>query len=231
MQHNMSKPIDTINIHTLSRKLPQTKIRGTIIKLIANYMKERKVYTTYKNHTSSQRQFITGVPQGGVHSPTLFSIYTADISPEHQFRSWSTPKNIAITSTHTSTSAAKKYLHKVFVWTKQNNLTLNPDKTSCTLFTPDPSEYKSNLNLKINNAAPPRETHPEVLDLTFDPKFTYSTHMHNISVQAHKPLHSTHRNRIGLTEGDTRGYLQSSHETGSGVFLFDMVVSCILDQH
>ena len=55
--------------------------------------------------------------------------------------------------THTSTSAAKKYiqpyLHKDFVWTKQNNHTLNPDKTTCTLFTPDPAEYKSNLDLKI----------------------------------------------------------------------------------
>ena len=42
--------------------------------------------------------------------------------------------DITITSTHTSTSAAKKYiqpyLHKVFAWTKQNNLLLNPDKTT-----------------------------------------------------------------------------------------------------
>ena len=31
-------------------------------------------------------------------------------------------------------------------------------------------------------------THPNVLGLTLDPKLTYSTHIHNISVQAHKPL-------------------------------------------
>ena len=67
-------------------------------------------------------------------------------------KAWKTIKNmvmayaddITITSTHTSTSAAKKYiqpyLHKVFAWTKQNNLLLNPDKTTCTLFTPDPAE-------------------------------------------------------------------------------------------
>ena len=60
--------------------------------------------------------------------------------------------DIVITSTHTSTSAAKKYiqpyLHKLFAWTKQNNLTLNPDKTTCSLFTPDPAEYKRNMDLK-----------------------------------------------------------------------------------
>ena len=51
-----------------------------------------------------------------------------------------------ITITSTSTSAAtyiRQYLHKVGDWTKQNNLTLHPDKTTCTLFTPDPAEYKS----------------------------------------------------------------------------------------
>ena len=43
---DMSKAFDTINIHTLIRKLLQTKIPGTIIKLIANYIKGRKAYTT-----------------------------------------------------------------------------------------------------------------------------------------------------------------------------------------
>ena len=31
-------------------------------------------------------------------------------------------------------------------------------------------------------------THTKVMGLTFDPKLTYSTHIHNISVQAHTPL-------------------------------------------
>ena len=98
--------------------------------------------------------------------------------------------DITITYTHTSTSAAKKniqpYQHKVFAWTKQNNL--NSDKTTCTLFTTDPAEYTSNLDLIINNKAPPMATHPKVLGLTLDPKLTYSTHIHNISVQSHTPL-------------------------------------------
>ena len=76
---DMSKTFDTMNIHTQIRKLLQTKIPGTIIKLIANYNKAHKAYTIYRNHTSSQRKLKTGISQGGVLSPTLFNICTADI--------------------------------------------------------------------------------------------------------------------------------------------------------
>ena len=78
---DISKAFDTINIHTLIRKLLQTNIPGTIIKFITNYIKGRKAYTTYRNHTSKQRQFKTGIPQGGLLSPTLFNIYTSDLPP------------------------------------------------------------------------------------------------------------------------------------------------------
>ena len=71
---------------------------------------------------------------------------------------------------------------------RQNNFTLNPGKTTCTLFTPGPAEYNINLYLKINNTALPMAMHPKVLGLTLEPKLTYSTHIYSISVQAHKPL-------------------------------------------
>ena len=54
--------------------------------------------------------------------------------------------------------------------------------------TPGPAEYTSNLDLKIYNIALPMPRHPMVMGLTVDPKLTYTTLIHNISVHAHKPL-------------------------------------------
>ena len=107
----MSKAFNTVNIHILIRKLLQTNIPSTIIKFIANYIKGRKAYTTYRNHTSKQRQFKTSVPRGGVLSPTLFNIYTSDLPPPSApVQVMAHADDITITSTHTSTSAAKKYM-------------------------------------------------------------------------------------------------------------------------
>ena len=118
----MSKAFD---IHTLIRKLLQTNFPGTIIKFIANYIN----YTTYINHTSRQRQFKTGVPQGGVLHYLRFIPQTYQ-HPIHRSRSWPT-QTTSPSHPHTHTSAAKKYIqqyiHQVFAWTKLN-LILNPDK-------------------------------------------------------------------------------------------------------
>ena len=51
-----------------------------------------------------------------------------------------------------------------------------------------PCRIYKHLDLTINNKALPMETHPKVLGLTLGPKLTYSTHIHNISVHAYKPL-------------------------------------------
>ena len=121
---DMSKAFDTIHIHTLIRNLLHTNIPGTITKFIANYIKGRKAYTTHIRHISSQRLFKTGVPQGGVLSPTLLDIPP----PRAPVQVMAYADDITITSTHTITSAANKYiqpyLHTVFAWTKQNTIPL-----------------------------------------------------------------------------------------------------------
>ena len=128
---DMTKAFNTINIHTLIRKLLRTCNPVTIIKLIASFTTGHNASITYINHTSLQRQFQTGVPQGGVLSPILFNIYTAEL-PIRRAQIMAYANYITITSTYTSTSAAEKYiqpyLHKHFAWAKHNNFTLNPDK-------------------------------------------------------------------------------------------------------
>ena len=127
----MSKAFDTVNIHTLIGKLIQTSTPDTILKFVADYIKGRKACTSFRNHKSIQRQVKAGVPQGGVLSPTLFNTYTADIpTPTAPVQVMLCAGDIRITPTHTSMSAARKYiqsyLHNFFDWRQHNNLIQGP---------------------------------------------------------------------------------------------------------
>ena len=59
---DMTKAFDTVNIHQLIHKIHNTHIPTTIIKFLANYLKGRRQYTSYNNHTSKHTNIKAGVP-------------------------------------------------------------------------------------------------------------------------------------------------------------------------
>ena len=190
---DMSKAFDTISKHTLIRKLLQTKNQAQLLSSSQTTSRDAKptrhIRITHPHNVNSKLAFHK---VASFHQHYLTFTLQTYHHPERWFRSWLTQMT---SPSHLHTQARPQlrntYNHTYikFCWTKQNNLTLKQGKTTCTLFTPDPAEYKSNLDLKINNTALPMATHLKVLGLTLDPKQAYSTHIHNISVQAHQPLH------------------------------------------
>ena len=88
---DMSKAFDTINIHTLIKKLLQTNIPGTIIKFIANYIRDAKptqhIKITHPHNVNSKLAFYR-VASFHQHYST-YTLQTYD-HQEHQYRSWLT---------------------------------------------------------------------------------------------------------------------------------------------
>ena len=77
------------------------------------------------------------------------------------------------------------YLQYVLKWTKDSDLLLNTDKTTCT---PDPAEYNTQPGLQIDNITLPKTTHPKILGLTLDPKLTYNWHIDLAATKARKTI-------------------------------------------
>ena len=103
-----------------------------------------------------------------VLSPTLFNIYISDIPlPPKNIQITTYPNNITITASHTKHRKAQPliqpYLQKIYEWATINNLHIDTDKTTTTLFTPDPAEYSTTLSLKLNNQTLPTTKHPKIL--------------------------------------------------------------------
>ena len=126
-------------------------------------------------------------------SPTLFNIYTSDTpTPQAPVNLTTYADDITITSTHNDINIAKaniqSYLHEIHTWTRTNNLILNPDKTTCTLFTRDPAEYSTQLELQIDNIRLPMNINPKILGMTLDPKLTYNKHIQIKTTKACKTI-------------------------------------------
>ena len=192
---DLSKAFDTVNTRKLIHKIHQTTIPPAIQKFIANYLKGRKAFTAYANAMSSQSNLKTGVPQGSVLSPCLFNLYMSDLPPPPaNICTDSYADDINTLSSHCKVDVAQAnlqpYLDSIFNWTKENDLILNPDKSTSTLFTPDPAEYSMELHLSINDILIPTVKNPKVLGLTLDPKLNFSEHIKitNSKAQATIPI-------------------------------------------
>ena len=70
----MSKAFDTLNFDILINKLKFYGIVGTPLKLLDNYLKNRRQFVDSKNTKSDLQEIRTGVPQGSTLGPLFFGI-------------------------------------------------------------------------------------------------------------------------------------------------------------
>ena len=100
-----------INIHKLKHKLTLTNIPNIIIKFIANYIKGQHACTQYIGTLSKLKKINTGVPQGGVLSPTLVNIYISVIPlPPKDVQITTYADDIKITASHIKHRKAQKII-------------------------------------------------------------------------------------------------------------------------
>ena len=101
-----SKAFDTINIHTLIRKLLQTNIPGTIIKFIANYRDAKPTQHIEITHLNNVNLKLAFHKVASFHPHYLtFTPQTYHHPPSAPVQVMAYADHITITSTHTSTSA------------------------------------------------------------------------------------------------------------------------------
>ena len=136
---DLSKAFDTVDHEILLRKIESYGINERMLKLLKNYLSDRKQYVYYNDTSMDLQQIICGVPQGSILGPLLFLIYVNDL-----YKASSTLTEVMFVD-DTNLFISNRNIEKLFAdmnteltkitdWFKANKLSLNVKKTKWTLF-------------------------------------------------------------------------------------------------
>ena len=131
---DFSKAFDTLNHVILIRKLYRYGIQGQALKLVENYLSNRKQYVNVNNILSSIKSISIGIPQGSVLGPLLFIIYVNDLlnlSNEYSTILFADDTVMSFKGDNISDliTVCNNEIDKFRIWTIANRLTVNKDKT------------------------------------------------------------------------------------------------------
>ena len=128
---DISKAFDKVWHEGVLFKLPQNGISGNLLKLLTDFLKNRKQRVTLNGQTSSWTEVNAGVPQGSILGPLVFLIYINDLpdglsSNVKRFAD-DTSLFSVVHDIHSSASELNKELKAINKWAFQWKMSFNPD--------------------------------------------------------------------------------------------------------
>ena len=151
--------------------------------MLTNYLHNRKQYVIFNNHESDLTEITTGVPQGSILGPLLFSIIINDLkesSEKLRFLMYADDTtiyfNLEDCDSNNYEYEINVELQKVSMWLKKNELSLNLDKTKLMIFYRQQKKVKE-LNITINGTIIERLQSFNFLGTTLSESMSWANHL------------------------------------------------------
>ena len=189
---DLSKAFGCLNRELLIAKLEAYGFDQPSLDFILDYLKGRKHRTKINNHFSDWYPIISGVPEGSILGPLLFTIYINDIFffvMEDNLANYADDNTPNATSCDIETVLQYlKYDTNILLWFENNYFKMNADK--CKLLITNNDENVSLVvdihKLKVNKTV-------KLSEIKIDNQLNFNDHVSSIYKKASLKLHALAR--------------------------------------
>ena len=201
------KAFDTVNHQILIKKLRKLGIQGNLLKLVKNYLSDRKQCTLANDIVSEVYDITCGVPQGSVLGPLLFLLYINDITNsvincKVSMYADDTVLYISHKKVETAITLIQADLNHLYTWCNRNKLTINCKKTKYCLYGMRSSIKRSkmlDIQISLNAHILERVCSYKYLGLILDEHLTYNKHIKEMNKLVSHKLYLLSKVRRYLT--------------------------------
>ena len=214
---DLSAAFDTVNHQLLLDTLADLGITGTALKWFASYLTDRTYQVSWKGLLSSPRKLLTGVPQGSVLGPLLFSLYTKSLGTvisahNLSYHCYADDTQLFLSFPPSATQVEERIaacLTDISQWMSAHHLKLNPDKTEL-LFFPAKSSPMRDLTISIDNALVTSVPTAKNLGVVLDSQLSFKAHIASVTRSCRFTLYNIRRIRPFLTQESAQLLIQTS---------------------
>jgi Reverse transcriptase (RNA-dependent DNA polymerase)/Endonuclease-reverse transcriptase len=146
--------------------------------LIKSYLNDRIFQVKYKDELSDFKEIRTGVPQGSVLGPVLYTIYTADLPESANTTTATYADDTAILSANgepdKTSQTLQQAMETIQKWLKRWKIDVNTDKSVHVVFTLRKGDCPP---VTLENQVLPRSDTARYLGMHLDKKLTWREHI------------------------------------------------------
>ena len=179
---DLQSAFDSVWHDGLLHKMLRYSFPTYLIKLIKSYLQNRKFRVKIGNTFSSQRIINSGVPQGGVLSPTLFNIFISDIPVNDEVDTAQFADDTLLISSSYRTNAIinklSKQGSKLARYFNRWRIKINSSKSQTCFFSrKTSSRHQPQSNVKIVDEDITWKNEIKYLGLNLDRRLTFGFHI------------------------------------------------------